>query len=64
MRIVIDRFEGEFAVALGDDRAKYNLPKTLFKDAKEGDVYIIKRDEGETEKRKEQAKGLMDELFE
>lgn len=64
MRIVIDRFEGEILVAISDDGQKYSLPKTLLKDAREGDVYIIKKDEGETKRRKERAKSLIDELFE
>lgn len=64
MRIVIDRFEGEFVVAISDGGQKYSLPKTLLKDAKEGDVYIIKKDDDETKRRKQRAKSLIDELFE
>jgi hypothetical protein len=63
MLVTIDRFEGEFAVVECPDRRMANLPKILVPDAKEGDVISIELCEDETNKRKREISGLMDDLF-
>ena len=69
MRIVIDRFEGDYAVCERDDRTMLNIYKNkLPAEAKEGDVLIVDGDAisidlMETSKRKEQANQLMEKLF-
>ena len=69
MRMVIDRFEGDYAVCERDDRTMLNINKNkLPAEAKEGDVLIVDGDAisidlMETSKRKEQANKLMEKLF-
>lgn len=62
MKVIIDRFEGEYAVAELPDKSFVNLPKVLVPDAKEGDVISITVEEGETKARAERIKSLMDKL--
>jgi hypothetical protein len=69
MRMVIDRFEGDYVVCERDDRTMLNINKNkLPAEAKEGDVLIVDGDAisidlMETSKRKEQANQLMEKLF-
>lgn len=63
MKVIIDRFEGNFAVVEIEEGHVVNVPKVLFPNAKEGDVIKIEIDHVETKERKERIKALMDELF-
>lgn len=64
MSFVIDRFEGEIAVAVLSSGKRYNINKALLPDcAKEGDVINITVSKQETENRKQEAKSLLDSLF-
>jgi hypothetical protein len=69
MRVVIDRFEGEYAVCEREDRTMINIVrKNLPKGVKEGDVLIvdgdtIRIDGREGRQKKEEIKKLMDELW-
>lgn len=64
MKLIIDRFEGDFAVVETKDKLMVNLPISLIPGAKEGDVISIIIDEEETQKRKDNIQKLMDELWE
>lgn len=64
MKVIIDRFEGDYAVVEIDKGNFVNLPKELVPNAKEGDIVIIRVDHEETNKRKEHVKDLMNQLFE
>ena len=64
MKVIIDRFEGDYAVVEINKGKFVNLPKELVPDAKEGDIVIIRVDHEETNKRKEHVKDLMNQLFE
>lgn len=64
MKVIIDRFEGDFAVVETDDKIMVNLPKSLIPGAKEGDVLNIIIDEEETKKRKDKIQKNMDDLWE
>ncbi len=66
MYIVIDRFEGEYAVLELEDGTFVTVPGALLLplDAKEGDVLSLCRDEEETQKRKSEAAELLKKLFE
>lgn len=64
MQVIIDRFEGEYAVVETDSGNFVNLPKILVPNAHEGDVVDISVNSEETEKRSEKIKNLMDDLFE
>ena len=63
MKIVIDRFDGDFAIVETEDGNTYNVPKGLFHCLREGDVLNLEFDEEETKKRRENIKGLMNKLF-
>lgn len=69
MKVMIDRFEGDFAVCGKPDRTMINIKKDrLPSDVKEGDVLVIERnsirvDSGETAKRKKQIEKLMNDLW-
>lgn len=64
IKVIIDRFEGEFAVVETEDKEMLNIPHKLLPDACEGDVVTITIDKDETEKRKKNIKNLMNDLFE
>ena len=63
MNVIIDRFEGEFAVVeVGGSFV--NMPIELVPDgAKEGSVLNITIDENETKSREEKIRGMMNQLF-
>jgi hypothetical protein len=69
MKVIIDRFEGEFAVCEKEDRTMLEIPvKDIPAGAGEGDVLVLEAgsitvDSEETGKRKERIKGLMDSLW-
>ncbi|NLJ58236.1 MAG: DUF3006 domain-containing protein [Tissierellia bacterium] len=63
MKVIIDRFEGDYAIVETEDRIMVNLPKSLVPGAKEGDVVSIIIDEEETKKRKDNINKLMDDLW-
>ena len=53
MKVIIDRFEGKFAVIELEDGSFANMPKVLVPiAAKEGSVLLIEIDQEETQKRK------------
>lgn len=65
MKVIIDRFEGEFAVVELPDRKMVNMPKVLLpKQAREGDVIDIKINIEETKKQNDSIRKLMDEVWE
>ncbi len=64
MKLIIDRFEGEFAVVEADGGVTFSIPKELLKCTREGDVLSLEFDEAETKKRADNVKKLMGELFE
>lgn len=63
MKVIIDRFEGDFAVVEMPDKTFINVPKQIFKEAVESDVIDITVDKYETERRKKRIVGLLNELF-
>lgn len=70
MKVVIDRFEGEFAVCETEDRTMINiLRKDIPDNAKEGDILIIDGqkiliDSQATQERKQKIEKLMEDLWE
>lgn len=65
MKIIIDRFEGDYAVVELEDGTTVDMPKVLIpKEAKEGDVLEILVNKQETESRRKKIEKLMDELWE
>ena len=63
MKVIIDRFEGDFAVLELPDKKIISAPKDLFKDFSEGDVLEITKDKDETEKKKQEAEDAFSALF-
>ncbi len=65
MRVIIDRFEGDYAVVELEDRSTANLPRSLVpSSAREGDVLVIEIDRNMTEERRKRNQKLMEELWE
>lgn len=70
MKVIIDRFEGKFAVCECEDRTMINIETNrLPKGLKEGSVLIIEGDGisldvDETKEREERIKKMMDNLWE
>ena len=63
MTVIIDRFEGDFAVVEMPDKTFLNVPKALFSGLSEGDAVKIEKDSDETEKRKRNAQKAFSSLF-
>lgn len=64
MKVIIDRFEGDYAVVELEVGKCVNIPKILIPDAKEGDVIKIIIDRETTEERKKQIQELVNNVFE
>ena len=64
MKVIIDRFEGEYAVVEIETGKCINIPKILVPNSKEGDVVNIGIDEKESEDRKKYIQDLMNNVFE
>ena len=65
--LIIDRFEGDFAVVEYKEGRTFNLPRSLLPTgAKEGDVLqlTLTIDDESTASRKRRIETLMEELFE
>ncbi len=62
MKVIIDRFEGEYAIVEAEGK-RVQLARALVPEAKEGDVVRIEIDATETLQRKQGIKELMDQLF-
>jgi len=61
--LLIDRFEGDFAV-VETSNGFINIPRAdIPTDAKEGDVLVLGLDKNETEERKKRIDGMMNSLF-
>ncbi len=63
MKVIIDRFEEDYAVVELPDKSLINMPKVLVLDAKEGDVIDISIDRKQTKERKDEIAKLADSLF-
>lgn len=64
MKVIIDRYEGDFAVVELEDRSFANLPKKLIPfGTKEGAVLSITIDKEATEERKAEISKLTKDLW-
>lgn len=57
MKVVIDRFEGDYAIVELPDKTVQHIPAVLLPGAAEGDVVTVEIDEEETKRRKN---GILD----
>ncbi len=63
MKVIIDRFEGDYAVVEINKQNFVNIPIVLLENAKEGDIVSIEVKKCETKKRKNKIENLMEDLF-
>lgn len=63
MKVIIDRFEGDFAVVEIDEGNFVNLPALLVKGAREGDVVSIEILKDESLERKKNLEKRLKKLF-
>lgn len=63
MKVIIDRFEGEYAIVEIEIGKFVNIPKILLPNAKEGDVVKIEIDKSETELQRKKIENLMERVF-
>ncbi len=64
MKVVIDRFEGKYAIVETNNKEFYHLEKQLLESASEGDIIEIKVLTKETKERKKKIDELVNTLFE
>lgn len=64
MEVVIDRFEGEFAVVELPNKKFAEMERSLLPGAKEGDVVEITLNRDKTEARKKEMQSLMESVWE
>lgn len=65
LKIIIDRFEADFAVVEMSDRKMVNMPRVLLPEtAKEGDVIEISINNSDTQTKKKEIRSLMENVFE
>lgn len=64
MKVIIDRFEGNYAIVEIEAGKCVNIPKTLVPNAKEGDIVKIEIDKKEVLERKKNIQKLMNNVFE
>lgn len=64
MKVIIDRFEGDYAVVELPDMKYVNMPKELLpKNAKEGDVIAIALDNNATSDRSKSINKLVEDVW-
>ena len=63
MRVILDRFEGNYGIVEMEDKTFVEIPRVLLVNAKEGDVISINVDINETERQKKEIESLMNDLF-
>ena len=64
MKVIIDRFEGNYAVVEFSDKKTADFPRELIPEgAEEGNVLDITIDYEETKKRKEEIADLMEDMW-
>lgn len=63
MKVILDRFEGEFAILELDVGEVVSVPKILVGNAIEGDVINISIDKEETSKRIKKVENLINDVF-
>ena len=64
MYVVIDRFEGDFAVVEMPDKQFVLLPKVLVPNSKEGDIVYIGIDHNKTKQQEKKIQQLLNQVFE
>lgn len=63
MKVIIDSFEGDYAIVEYEEGKCIDVPKVLFPNSRVGDVITIQKDDEETRIRSEHTKELINKLF-
>ena len=63
MQVIVDRLDEDYIVLELEDGNIIDVPKELIPGAKEGDIVDIYINKDEREKKEEEVKKLMDDLF-
>ncbi len=63
MKVIIDKFEGDFAIAELPSGKMHSLPRAFIPDASEGDTVIIEIDREETQNRRAKIEKLAKEVW-
>ena len=64
MKVIIDRFEGDYALVELEDKTIVDMPKILVPNgAREGDVIEIRLDRQGTEERRKRIEQIMNDLW-
>ncbi len=64
MRVILDRYEGDYAVVELESGELINMPRMLAMNAEEGDIIELRILEKETDERKAYIQNLANQLFE
>lgn len=64
MKVILDRFEENFAVVELEDKQTVNIPKILVSEAEAGDIIEIRICKEETDERRKEIEILTKDLFE
>lgn len=64
MRVILDRYEGDYAVVELESGKLVNMPRMLAMNAEEGDIIELRILEKETDERKAYIQNLANQLFE
>lgn len=64
MRVILDRYEGDYAIVELENGEFVNMSRVLAMNAEEGDIIEIRILEKETNERKAYIQNLADQLFE
>jgi hypothetical protein len=62
MDVIIDRFEGEYAIIELPGNKTIQVPRELFPSAREGDVFTIARNDEKTNERRKSIRERFDKL--
>lgn len=64
MKVILDRFEEDFALVELENKEIVNIPRILVSEAEEGDIIEIRICKEETRQRQEEIEKLANDLFE
>ena len=64
MRVIVGRYEGDYAVVELESGELVNMPRMLAMNAEEGDIIELRILEKETDERKAYIQNLANQLFE
>ncbi len=64
LKVILDRFEEDFALVELENKEIVNIPRILVSEAEEGDIIEIRICKEETRQRQEEIEKIANDLFE